>query len=342
MHKILTLIAKINKDADLAPGLMLLFAAGWGKLADGKKFLVDQASFTLVQALIASRGNEVHFDYEHASLEKKAAPAAGWIKELIWEDGVGIMARVEWTDKASQFIASKEYRYFSPVFFVRKSDKRVCGLDSVALTNRPKTTHLTPILAKLEAGLEAENNKEKTMNREQLIAALGLDANVTDADILVAVAKAGIIIPEAKTIEVIPEAVIAALKLDVGADTSVIVANIHALNQEKSNSVSRKEFETLQNELAENKAGDAVVAAMNAGKITPDQKDWATQYAKDDLKGFETFVAKAPVVVPLDKLPGKTEEKKAGELSDNDLQIAGQMGVSADELKKYGLEVNHG
>ncbi|MFH2092898.1 MAG: hypothetical protein ABIJ31_11095 [Pseudomonadota bacterium] len=53
MHKILSLIAKINKDADLAPERMLLFAAGWVTLADGAKSLVDQTSFAKVQALIA-------------------------------------------------------------------------------------------------------------------------------------------------------------------------------------------------------------------------------------------------------------------------------------------------
>ncbi|MBU1193971.1 MAG: phage protease [Proteobacteria bacterium] len=339
MHRILHLISKINKDSDLAPEWMLLFAAGWGKLADGARFFVDKTSFDLVQALIASRGNEVHFDYEHASLEKQAAPAAGWIKDLIWEDNVGIKARVEWTSKASQFIAAKEYRYFSPVFFVRKSDHRVCGLDSVALTNRPKTTHLTPILARLEAGLKPDNNKEKTMTREQLIAALGLDATATDADILVVIAKAGVKTPEgqAKEVvkEVIPEAITAALKLEAGADASIVVANIHALNQTKDTSVSRQEFEALQNELAENKAGDAVIAAMNAGKIAPNQKDWATKYAKDDLKGFAAFVAAAPVVVPLDKLPGKKQEADTVVADDAVKNVASLMGVDLADVKKY-------
>ncbi len=46
--------------------------------------------------------------------------AAGWIEELTWEDGKGIMARVAWTDKAAAHLAAREYKYFSPVFGIKK------------------------------------------------------------------------------------------------------------------------------------------------------------------------------------------------------------------------------
>lgn len=333
------LVAKINRDESSAPEWMLLFKAGWGQLGDGTKFLVDQTAFDLLKAFIASQGNEIHFDYEHASLDKTAAPAAGWIKELVWEEGIGIRARVEWTAKAAEFIANKEYKYFSPVFYVRKSDSRISGLDSVALTNRPLTSNLTPILARLEAGLEKETNKEeKRMDRKELIKALGLENDATDALILEALAKLGIKLPAAKTEtkEVIPEKITAALDLKKDDDISTIVASILALKQTDKTGVSREDFKKLQAKLAEKEATDAVNAAMKAGKIAPVQKEWATEYAKDDLKGFQTFIAKAPVVVPFDKLPGKTEDKTAGTMTETDLQIAKMMGVSEDDIKKYG------
>ena len=138
------IIAKISQDAK-APGWMLLFAAGWGEIKNEGKFFVDQKAFELVKAYIAAQGNEIVFDYEHQTIKDVKAPASGWIKELAWEDGVGIKARVEWTEAAAKHIASKEYRYFSPVFFIRKSDMRVCGLHSSALTNTPKTKNLTPL-----------------------------------------------------------------------------------------------------------------------------------------------------------------------------------------------------
>ncbi len=342
MHKILNLIAKISREGSKAPQWVLLFKAGLGTLADGVEFLVDETAFKLTQAFIAARGNEIHWDYEHQSVQSVEAPAAGWIKELAWEDGVGIKAKVEWTERAEQYIAKKEYRYFSPVFGIRKSDKRVCYLDSVALTNRPLTNNLTPILAKLEAKLETEFNKEEPMNREQLIAALGLKDDATDAEILAACAKAGVKVPGDKTIEVIPDKIIAALGLKQDDDVSTIVANILALKQSKESGVSREEFNKLQAELADQKATKAVEAAMKAGKVTPDQKPWALNYAKDDHKGFNTFVEKASVVVPLSKLPGKKEEPGGREITEATLAVASQMGVSKEDIEKYGVEVNHG
>ena len=316
-----------------------------GTLADGIEYLVDQTSLALVKAMIASRGNEIHFDYEHASVQEKAllangAPAAGWIKELVWADGEGIKARVEWTEKAAKHIASKEYRYFSPVFAARKTDKRVCYLDSVALTNKPRTNNLTPILAALEAGLG--QFEEETMDREKLIAALGLKADATDEMIVAALAGLGVKFPENEIKEVVPKTVVAALGLEETDGESVVVASIHALKQTTKTGVSLEEFNALKKTITDRDATDLVTAALSVGKVTPDQKDWATDYATKDPEGFKVYVAKAPVVVPVDKLPGKKETVKAGELTESDLQVASMMVVDPDDIKKYGGEVTNG
>ena len=63
-------------------------------------------------------------DYEHQTLSDREAPAAGWIKKI---DGLAIKAKdglwaiAEWTEKARQYIQNKEYRYFSPVFWINPS-----------------------------------------------------------------------------------------------------------------------------------------------------------------------------------------------------------------------------
>lgn len=335
MEKVLCIIAKRLSGSQLENGWMVLFKAGWGELADGPRFFADQQAFDLVAAAAAEYGNDIVFDYEHQTLKDVKAPAAGWIKELAWEDGVGIKARVEWTRTAATHLEEKEYRYFSPVFYIRKSDRRVCGLHSSALTNTPKTKHLTPILAKL--GLNTI--KEESMDRTQLITALGLKEDATDADILAAVARAGVPLPVA---EKSLTTVAAALGLEDTADASAVVASINVLKQEGKNSVPRSEFDALKKEIAEKKAGDAVAAAMATGKIAPDQKDWALDYAMGDPKGFDTFVAKAPVVVPVNKLPGKKTRTADGELTEADLAVAAQMGIDPEDIKKYGMEVKHG
>lgn len=335
MNRVQCLIAKFNaENLGKAPEWILLFAAGHGALDGGLNFFVDQEAFDMVKAYVAKYGNEIVFDYEHQSVKDSEAPAAGWIKDLTWDPERGIMARVEWTERAAQYIVTREYKYFSPVFYVRKSDERVCGLHSVALTNKPKTKNLTPILAKLEAA-EPET-KEEIMDRAELIAKLNLDPGASDADIIAALAKLGIKLPDPET--VIPQEIVAALGLESTDSASTVVASIHAMKQTADNSVSRQEFDKLQAKLSERDAGDAVAVAIAKGRITPAQKDWAMNYAKTDPDGFNTFVEKAPVVVPLGDLPGKKTEAETAALDDATKQVAKQMGVTAEDIKTYGKD----
>lgn len=77
------------------------------------------------------------------------APAAGWIKSLRWDEQRGLVAGpIEWTQRAKDLIATKEYRYFSPTWIVRPSDRRAFMLGPVALTNDPASLNITPIAAK--------------------------------------------------------------------------------------------------------------------------------------------------------------------------------------------------
>ncbi len=344
--------AKIPEQPGSVPEWIILYAAGWVELADGIRFLVDKIAFDLVKAAIAENGNEIHVDYEHASVvgEKAAiahgAPAAGWIKDLVWEEGTGIKARVEWTPAATAYLTNKEYRYFSPVSYIRKADNRLCALDSVALTNRPRTRRLQPIVAKLP------QKKEKIMDKKELIAALGLPPDAPDETVFKTLASFGL---EPKnqespkepgnqeTKEVIPTAIAAALGLGETAEESEVVASIHALKQTEKNSVSLADFNSLKAQIAKRDATDAVAAAMTRGKITPDQKDWAMEYAQKDPQGFTAFIAKAPVVVPVDPLPGKKPDSNDNTLTEADLTVASLMGVGEEDLKKYGgKEVAHG
>ena len=338
MHKIVAMIAALEADAGKAPEWILLFAAGWGKLADGTRFLVDQDAYQMVSQIITARGNEIHFDYEHASFQKpyaipNGAPAAGWIKELAWEDGKGIMARVEWTGKAAAHLAALEYRYFSPVFAIRKTDKRVCYLDSVALTNRPKTDHLTPILAAL--GAAVGDQEETIMDRAKLIAALGLAEDATDEMIVAALSAAGVKLPGDGVREVMPEKITAALGLKADDTVSVVEASILALKQTAKAGVPAEQIQALEARLAERDAADAVAAAMDEGKVTPAQKDWALAYARKDLDGFKVYAGKAPVVVPLSELQGKKPDKTDIAADAAVVAVAGMMGVSLDDIKKY-------
>ncbi len=337
------IVAEISAKDGKIPEWILLFKEGWNEVEGETKYLVDAKSYEILSAYITKRGIDIVFDYEHQTIKGIKAPAAGWVKEYRYTEGRGIEARVEWTEEAAEYILKKEYRYFSQVFGVRKSDQRIVALHSVALTNTPKTNNLTPILAKsfdLEAhdGLGEENTeKEKNMDFfKKLFKALGLADGAKEDDVLTAVAKLD---EKAKTPdvkEVVAKDVLDALELKEGDGTSVVVASIHALKQSDKTGVSREEFDKVTKQLADRDAEEVVAKAGAEGKITPDQTKWATEYATRDLEGFKTFVAKAPVVVPVTKLPEKKETVDDIITDETVLAVAKMMDVSVEDIKQYG------
>lgn len=110
--------------------------------------IVDDIGMAHVISRFERRGNEVVIDYEHQTLKGSQAPAAGWITRLVNRGVQGLWAVVNWSDKAKDYLKNREYRYFSPVYSIRKSDRRIIALHSVALTNSPKTNKLKPLVAK--------------------------------------------------------------------------------------------------------------------------------------------------------------------------------------------------
>lgn len=328
-----TIIARINIKDGKMPEWMLLFADGWVEVDGEGLIFIDQEGFDLVAKDFEHRGNDIVFDYEHQTLKDIKAPAAGWIKAVRYTSDVGIEARVEWNPEAAGYIEKKEYRYFSPVFMYRKSDRRISGVHSVALTNAPKTNNLTPILAKLG---EEFAEKEKDMDFfKKLFKALGLADGAKEEDVLTAVAKLDEKAKNPDVKEVVAKDVLDALELKDGDGTSVVVASIHALKQSDKTGVSREEFDKVTKQLADRDAEEVVAKAGAEGKITPDQTKWATEYAARDLEGFKTFVAKAPVVVPVTKLPEKKETVDDIVTDETVLAVAKMMDVSVEDIKQY-------
>lgn len=326
MKKYFAIIAAMKLDPEKLPEWYLIFADGWGELEGEGKFLVDARGFVAVQEQIARRGLDVVFDYEHQSLNGGKAPAAGWAKDWRYTPDVGIEAKIEWTEEAAGYLAKGEYRYFSPVFYVNKKDNRLARLHNVALTNAPKTNHLKPLLAKMGA----QHSTEDTMLKK-LLAKLALGEDATEEQALAAIEELS-----GQKKEVIPGEVIAALDLQETDDASVVVASIHALKQAPKGMVSKADFDALQQKIARQEADGAVTAAMKAGKVTPDMKDWAQEYATRDLTGFNLFVSKAAVVVPINNLNGKTTQPDDAEVTGAVLAVGKMMGVTADDIKKYG------
>lgn len=119
------LILSILKEMTGAPTEFQLLP--WGKIeisGDEPVYLYDQEAAALIEEF-KKRGNDMVIDYEHQTMQDVQAPAAGWIKRLVWKGTEGLWAVVEWTAKAEEYLKNREYRYFSPVIGITTKDRRV-------------------------------------------------------------------------------------------------------------------------------------------------------------------------------------------------------------------------
>lgn len=348
MHDFLTLKSK-EMEVGGAPEVISVLPLGHVKSAKGE-FNVDGESFSAMKAQIARRGVDLVVDYEHQTLTGEQAPAAGWVKELFLDDGQ-IKARVEWTDRAKAYLENREYRYLSPVITVRKTDNKAMGLHSIALTNTPAIEHMEAIVNSLN--FEGGQN---TMNEfmKKLAALLGLGEDATEEQVAEALkacveenkslkenaAEAAKQQPTEDDKVVANKAVCELLGLKAGAATADVAAAIMALKGGNIGGVNLVEqVKSLEAKLADRDAEEAVEMALKAGKITPAQRDWAKGYALKSPDDFRGFVEKAPQVVPMGTVGGSEPlALKNEELDEATLFVCKQLGISAEDVKKYGMK----
>lgn len=145
--------------ASQAPSQILVVPWGEVKSTAGS-FLIDEESAKATLAAFHDHGTDLPIDYEHQTLgghyssPSGLAPAAGWVKALRvvspeqaqGDMPAGIWADVEWTSEAAEKLRGKQYRYLSPVALVRREDRRVVGLHSIALTNKPAIVGMPPVI----------------------------------------------------------------------------------------------------------------------------------------------------------------------------------------------------
>ena len=157
------MIIEILKEIKDIPNEFQLLPYGRIDIEGEPPAYVDEEDIASVIAHFRRRGNDMVIDYEHQTLKDVQAPAAGWIKRLVDRGREGLWAVVEWTERAKQYLKNKEYRYFSPVFWVTKEGRKVVRIENVALTNNPKINQLRPIVAKLsrEEAREAQRRRSE-------------------------------------------------------------------------------------------------------------------------------------------------------------------------------------
>ncbi len=177
-------------SGDTVPRRVLL--APWGQVeSTNGSFVVDEESSRLAVAAFEEHRTDLPIDYEHQTLggtyssPTGKAPAAGWIKHLLAEFGVGLLSEIEWTDQARKILAAKEYRYLSPVAIIRKDDRKLVAIHSAALTNKPAIVGMEPIVNRANIdGSEADEDPMTALRSE-----LGLACDTDPQEVLVAAGR---------------------------------------------------------------------------------------------------------------------------------------------------------
>ena len=258
-----TLEAEIGGgDGGAIPDVVQLLPSGKVVPKGKTDFLVDSEARRLIVAAFDSSKTDLVIDYEHQSLTGSEAPAAGWIKGLDDRGDGGLWAKVQWTDKAMEYLKKKEYRYLSPVVLVRKKDGRAVQLLGAALTNLPAIDGMEPVAGASRPSAEEEVRRLDDKYREFYLHALKLAGLPEDADM-----------EEARS------AFAALLRPD--------------------GFVPASEYEALKGQLKAREAEAVIAQALSDGRLTPALLPWARGYAMSDPAGFREFIGKTGPLVPL-------------------------------------------
>jgi phage I-like protein len=278
-------------------------------------------------ALVINRFREARadlpVDLEHATQLKGArgepAPAVGWIKDLEAR-GQALWAKVEWTADGAAAVATRAYRYLSPVFDFDRATTAVHRIRSAGLTNLPNLE-----LAALNRAAEPETPMDVPAPIRQ---ALGLPDTAT------------------------PEAAVAAITALTGArDTAlnrVTALEASGAAPDPARFVPRADYDLAMNRLttletAAAAARDAAVtaavdAAIAAGKVAPASRDYHVAACRQEggLARFEAMVGAVPAIVSpaTGAAAGTPPGTTATALNAEEQAVAAKLGLSHEEFAK--------
>lgn len=107
--------------------------------------------------------------------------------------------------------------------------------------------------------------------------------------------------------------------------------------------VVEQELQALKAAQQQERARREVEAAVQAGKLTPAQREWALSYATSDPEGFAAYVAAAPVVVPVGPPAGAAPVQGSGGLSAAELAMCKAVGITAEQfMRQRQKEASYG
>ncbi|WP_282094323.1 phage protease [Epibacterium ulvae] len=310
LHPTQTVALALNTSEAGAPDWVQLTPAGpriQGR--DGRSWTLSDP-FSVVAAF-ADYAADLPVDFEHATQVKgeagEPALAVGWIKELDVRGGA-IWGAVEWTDQGREAVATKGYRYVSPVFTSSKQTGEIRQLLSAGLTNQPNLKM---------AALNSQDRTEDTNTMDKaILEALGLTEGASSTDVLTAINT---------------------LKRDEET------ARNRAETPDLGKFVPRADYDAAMNSIAGYKAQeterqkqvikDVVDGGVAAGKITPASREFYENAcrAEGGLEKFEAFLETAPeLAAPVDQGGLKTNKNKH-QLTSEELSMCRQLDMTPEE-----------
>lgn len=335
---------EVGIDGDGQPTQRIqLLPVGRIELRDGRgPYRLDQGDAGRVidatRQLLGRQDMVVDYDHQHFFGVKDGvgaqAPAAGWIKpDSIRAEADGIWADVAWTPAAQAKLAAREYRYVSPLFHFDPKTMAVVAIANASLTN-------VPAIESLAAAATATTKEPTNMTYAKIAAALGLAEDATEDDIM---AKIAAMIEGAQPAAAAAAAqtALAAAAGRFGLAATATVDELIAAAAAKPDPAkfvpadALADLQKTVSALADGKAEGVVAAAMAEGKVAPALKDWALDYAKRDLPGFQGWLGKAPVILDPAKVID-TVAAAAGQdgLTEAERSAAKMLGLTAEQFLK--------
>lgn len=288
---------------------------------DGREWLNDQPQAVLNYfTVMKSHNRELPIDWEHAG-ELKApkgdpAPAAGWGTQLEARDGGSIWAKISWTPRGLAAVANREYRHLSPVIIYHKATRRIVGISSVGLTNKPNLN----LTALNRAG---EPEEEPAMKK--IYAALGLAETATETEALNAIETMRGDLTTANNRATSPN-----LERFVPRADYDQALNRASTAEQTVTDLKKAEMETAIN--------TEIESALATGKITPATADYHKASCRQEggLERFREYVKAAPAIGDSSGLDGKQLPGESMALNAEEAKVAAMFGNSVEDLKKYG------
>lgn len=325
-------IAALVFELDPAnPKAVRLLPAGQFRARDGRPW---DAPYWLIDAVIAAnvirraanRADNFVIDYEHQTLladqNGQPAPAAGWFKTVEWrEDGL-YAVDVEWTQRAAQMLADREYRYLSPVFRYDPATGEVLELLHAALTNHPALDGLTDLatLAALKFSPAQPNQEKDIVTLAELLQLLGLPADTDEAGAKAALAALKTRADKATELE----GQVTALKASTETPDPAKFVPLTAMK------ALQDQLAALSSQVTGREVDELVASAIQDAKLLPAQEAWAKELGKKDIAALKQYLSVAQPIAALTgtqtggKKPAGADDKQ--QLSAEELAVCKALG----------------